>query len=174
MDCIGIPSWTEEFRSKIRMSRLFLLSSGGAASSSFVAHIERQPLHRGASASKKNCLAGPFHPFQTRYILRHPWTGSDESPVATAHRQQLSERHEREAPTLATLTCWNTGDIRRTMNVETASAPIKKKWYRCGLQGTCDGISRSGIVQSINNQWSRPYHTEEVFQCDRLLFGHCS
>jgi hypothetical protein len=68
--------------------------------------------------------------FQARYILRHPWTGTDECTAATAYRQQLRDRYEREAQTLATLTGWNIGDIRRTMNIETASAPIEKKWYQ--------------------------------------------
>ncbi len=68
--------------------------------------------------------------FQARYILRHPWIGQDECPAATAYRQQLRERYEREAQTLATLTGWNIGDIRRTMNIETASAPIEKPWYQ--------------------------------------------
>lgn len=68
--------------------------------------------------------------FQARYILRHPWTGSDECPAATAYRQQLRERYEREAQTLATLTGWNIGDIRKSMNI--ASLPISddKKWYQ--------------------------------------------
>ena len=68
--------------------------------------------------------------FQARYILRHPWTGTDDCPAATAYRQQLRERYEREAQTLATLTGWSIGDIRRTMNIETTSAPIEKKWYQ--------------------------------------------
>jgi hypothetical protein len=68
--------------------------------------------------------------FQARYILRHPWTGTDECAAATAYRHQLRDRYEREAQTLATLTGWNIGDIRRTMNIETASAPIEKKWYQ--------------------------------------------
>jgi len=42
----------------------------------------------------------------------------------------LRERYEREAQTLATLTGWNIGDIRRTMNIETALAPIEKQWYQ--------------------------------------------
>ena len=42
--------------------------------------------------------------FQARYILRHPWTGTDECPAAITYRQQLRERHEREAQTLTSLT----------------------------------------------------------------------
>jgi hypothetical protein len=68
--------------------------------------------------------------FQARYILHHPWTGTDECPAATTYRQQLRERYEREAQTLANLTGWNIGEIRKTMNI--ASLPIseEKKWYQ--------------------------------------------
>lgn len=68
--------------------------------------------------------------FQARYILRHPWTGTDECPAATAYRQQLRERYEKEAQTLANLTGWNIGEIRKSMNI--ASLPIieEKKWYQ--------------------------------------------
>ncbi|MDH4185603.1 MAG: DUF2330 domain-containing protein [Nitrospira sp.] len=68
--------------------------------------------------------------FQARYILRHPWTGQDECPAATAYRQQLRERYEREAQTLSTLTGWNIGDIRKAMHIETAFVPAEKKWYQ--------------------------------------------
>ncbi len=102
----------------------------GVARLSFTARIEGAPFHRGASASKKNGLASPLHPFQARYILRHPWTGPDDCPAVTAYRQQLRDRYEREAQTLATLTGWNIDDIRRTMNIETASASIEKRWYQ--------------------------------------------
>ena len=102
----------------------------GVARLSFTARIERARFHRARSASKKDGLAAPLRPSQARYILRHPWSGSDECPAATAYRQQLRERYEREAQTLATLTGWNIGEIRRTMNIETASAPTEKKWYQ--------------------------------------------
>lgn len=68
--------------------------------------------------------------FQARYILRHPWTGSDECPAATAYRQQLRERYEREAQTLATLTGWNIGDIRKSMNITSLPTSDDKKWYQ--------------------------------------------
>ncbi len=66
--------------------------------------------------------------FQARYILRHPWTGTEECPAATAYRHQLRERYEREAQTLATLTGWNIGEIRKTMNL--AAVPEDRKWYQ--------------------------------------------
>ncbi|HSB44575.1 MAG TPA: DUF2330 domain-containing protein [Nitrospira sp.] len=68
--------------------------------------------------------------FQARYILRHPWTGSDECPTATAYRQQLRERYEREAQTLATLTGWNIGEIRKSMNIASLPPVEEKKWYQ--------------------------------------------
>jgi hypothetical protein len=42
----------------------------------------------------------------------------------------LRERYEREAQTLVTLTGWNIGEIRKSMNI--ASLPIseEKKWYQ--------------------------------------------
>ena len=68
--------------------------------------------------------------FQARYILRHPWTGTDECPAATAYRQQLRERYEREAQTLANLTGWNIGDIRKHMNIASLPLGDEKKWYQ--------------------------------------------
>lgn len=68
--------------------------------------------------------------FQARYILRHPWTGPDECSAATTYRQQLRERYEREAQTLATLTGWNIGDIRKAMNIAALPTSDEKKWYQ--------------------------------------------
>jgi hypothetical protein len=68
--------------------------------------------------------------FQARYILRHPWTGADECPAATAYRQQLRDRYEREARTLANLTGWNIGEIRKTMNITSLPIGEDKKWYQ--------------------------------------------
>jgi hypothetical protein len=68
--------------------------------------------------------------FQARYILRHPWIGTDECPAATAYRQQLRERYEREAQTLANLTGWNIGEIRKTMNITSLPIDEEKKWYQ--------------------------------------------
>ena len=39
--------------------------------------------------------------FQARYIIRHAWTGTDACAAATTYREQLRERYEREAQTLA-------------------------------------------------------------------------
>ena len=68
--------------------------------------------------------------FQARYILRHAWTGTDECPAAATYRQQLRERYEREAQTLATLTGWNIGDIRKAMNIAALPTSDDTKWYQ--------------------------------------------
>ena len=68
--------------------------------------------------------------FQARYILRHAWTGTDDCPAATAYRQQLRERYEREAHTLANLTGWNIGEIRKAMNLVAWSGGDDRKWYQ--------------------------------------------
>lgn len=67
---------------------------------------------------------------QARYILRHPWTGADECPAATAYRQQLRERYEKEAQTLANLTGWNIGEIRKTMNIASLPSGEENRWYQ--------------------------------------------
>lgn len=68
--------------------------------------------------------------FQARYILRHAWTGTDDCPAATAYRQQLRERYEREAQTLANLTGWHISEIRKAMNVASLPGGEDKSWYQ--------------------------------------------
>ena len=86
---------------------------------SFTARIEGPPYHRGASASKKDGLAAPLR----------PWTGQDACAAVTPYRQQLLERYEWEAQTLATLTGWNIGEIRKSMNIAALSTGDGKTWY---------------------------------------------
>ena len=51
--------------------------------------------------------------FQTRYVLRHPWTGRrDACPAAEQYFRDLAHREEREAQTLANLTGWPIEGIR--------------------------------------------------------------
>jgi len=68
--------------------------------------------------------------FQARYILRHPWTGTDECPAATAYRKQLRDRYEKEAQTLASLTGWSIGEIRSKMDFASLPVVEEKKWYQ--------------------------------------------
>ena len=53
--------------------------------------------------------------FQGRYIMRHPWRGEIDCPEAREYRRRLRERQEQEARTLAHLTGWPLGEIRRKM-----------------------------------------------------------
>ncbi len=56
--------------------------------------------------------------FQGRYVIRHPWTGSPrECPEARRYFDELQRRHERQAETLASLTGWDIGEIRRRMEL---------------------------------------------------------
>lgn len=55
--------------------------------------------------------------FQGRYIMRHPWTGSDECDAAKEYRKQLRARQEKQAQTLAYLTGWEMDDIKEKMNL---------------------------------------------------------
>ena len=68
--------------------------------------------------------------FQGRYILRHPWTGSDDCPAAEEYRRSLRERREKEASTLAVLTGWELGEIRARMKLDGSAGAEPVKWYQ--------------------------------------------
>jgi hypothetical protein len=55
--------------------------------------------------------------FQGRYVLRHPYTGGDATCEAAEeyYDDELPDRFEREAETLARLTGWKPGEIKATM-----------------------------------------------------------
>jgi hypothetical protein len=67
--------------------------------------------------------------FQGRYILRHPAPGNWDCPAAQTYKQQLQERHEREAQTLARLTGWDLTEIYRKMpEMEVIAEPTEPWW----------------------------------------------
>jgi hypothetical protein len=70
--------------------------------------------------------------FQGRYVLRHPWPGSDTCAAAAAYRQGLPERNARSADSLARLTGWTVAEIRRKMGSDApvAPAPVPAWWER--------------------------------------------
>lgn len=51
--------------------------------------------------------------FQGRYILRHAYDGEMDCPEAKDYVTEVNKRKETEIKTLANLTGWSTGDIRR-------------------------------------------------------------
>jgi hypothetical protein len=64
--------------------------------------------------------------FQGRYILRNAWSGPDTCARAAAYRRSVAERHEEEAGTLARLTGWSLGDIRKRMGLAlVGAAPVR-------------------------------------------------
>jgi len=63
--------------------------------------------------------------FQGRYVLQHPWKGSpDACPAAATYFEQLQQRREKEAETLANLTGWGIDAIRAKLAIE----PPRRWW----------------------------------------------
>lgn len=60
--------------------------------------------------------------FQGRYILRHPFTGEAKCSAGEDYLRSLGLRFEKEAATLAHLTGWDIGEIRKRMG-ETGQKP---------------------------------------------------
>ena len=67
--------------------------------------------------------------FQGRYVIRHPWTGPVECADAREYRAQLQSRREQEAKTLANLTGWNLGEIRRKMDIVEDPGSESESWW---------------------------------------------
>ena len=69
--------------------------------------------------------------FQGRYVLRHPWKGSEDCAEARQYREQVPQRMETEAQTLASLTGWSIDDVRKKMNLGAAAPkPDDRKWWQ--------------------------------------------
>ena len=65
--------------------------------------------------------------FQARYVLRHAWKGDPNAcPEARGYFDSVSQRQEKEAQTLASLTNWRLEDIRARMSLK---APIQTQWW---------------------------------------------
>jgi hypothetical protein len=59
--------------------------------------------------------------FQARYVLRHAWSGAGACGAATRYFEELAQREEREAQTMADLTGWDLSQIRARMNIAPAA-----------------------------------------------------
>jgi hypothetical protein len=67
--------------------------------------------------------------FQTRYVLHQPWKGDiNACEEARSYFAQLPARFEREAQTLASLTGWEIGEIRKNMDFAPTPIPQKLWW----------------------------------------------
>src|SRR5262249_27962584 len=67
--------------------------------------------------------------FQGRYVLRHPWTGTDTCEAAERYRAELARRQEEEVRTLASLTGWPIAEIRKKAPV-LSEPPSPKNWWQ--------------------------------------------
>ena len=68
--------------------------------------------------------------FQGRYVIRHPFRG-ELTCDATAYLNQVRERQEREAETLANLTGWDIDEIRAKIDyVDGSPAEPDEPWWR--------------------------------------------
>jgi hypothetical protein len=68
--------------------------------------------------------------YQARYVLRHPWTGTDTCEAATRYHQELRQRQERQAQTLASLTAWTVADVSKKIGVPPASPAKTDVWWQ--------------------------------------------
>jgi hypothetical protein len=69
--------------------------------------------------------------FQGRYILRHPWTGSDSCEMVAQYRRGLADRYDQQARTLASLTGWDIAMIREKMGATSLYPPVEDRpWWR--------------------------------------------
>ncbi len=68
--------------------------------------------------------------FQGRYVLRHPWTGSETCEAAEQYRRDLARRQEQEVRTLANLTGWPIAEIRTKAPAVGEQPSATKTWWR--------------------------------------------
>jgi len=67
--------------------------------------------------------------FQSRYVLRHPWQGTETCREAEQYQANLPQRWEKEARTLASLTGWHIEDIQKKMPGN-GNPTDSQKWWR--------------------------------------------
>lgn len=76
-------------------------------------------------------VTGDRENFQSRYILQHPWRGSERCEAGERYRRELPKRFEKEAQTLASLTGWDIQKIRGKMNLQAAGpAGDDEPWWK--------------------------------------------
>ena len=68
--------------------------------------------------------------FQGRYVLRHPWTGSDTCSAADDYRRALPARLDREAHTLSSITGWRVEEIRKRAGAPPVAVGEDAAWWR--------------------------------------------
>lgn len=73
---------------------------------------------------------GDHENYQARYVMHHPWTGGGDCAQMKDYRRELHERQQREAENLVHLTGWSINDVRKRMNLASASSSAaEKSWW---------------------------------------------
>jgi hypothetical protein len=68
--------------------------------------------------------------FQGRYVMNHPWQGTENCQAAIEYKKNLKARFEQEAQNLAKLTGWDINSIRAKMKKNGQDIDAKPaKWY---------------------------------------------
>jgi hypothetical protein len=124
--CAADPLSNEE----LRKLGVFWLDEGGSSPNVFLTRLHARydgehfpdDLVLQQTADREN--------FQGRYVLRHPWTGSESCEAADQYRRELRQRHEREAQVLASLTGWDVESIRKRMPKSAVDVPPDSKWWQ--------------------------------------------
>lgn len=68
--------------------------------------------------------------FQGRYIIRHPYTGTIDCDLGKSYPQEVRNRQETEAETLAKLTGWDVNEIRSKINFFEVNTESNQPWWR--------------------------------------------
>jgi hypothetical protein len=68
--------------------------------------------------------------FQGRYVLRHPWTGSEDCEGASRYRAELARRQDEEVRALSQLTGWPIAEIRTKVPTVSDPSPAKNWWQK--------------------------------------------
>jgi hypothetical protein len=68
--------------------------------------------------------------FQGRYVLRHPWNGTDTCSAADEYRRTLPARQDQEARNLSSLTGWRVEEIRKRAGTNTPAGVDEAAWWK--------------------------------------------
>jgi len=73
---------------------------------------------------------GDTENYQARFVLRHPWAGSATvCPEAKSYLDELRDRRQTEATTLADLTGWDIKEVYRRAGMDSAGAGRAAEWW---------------------------------------------
>jgi len=128
--CAGDPLSPEE----LRKLGVFWIGggNGGGAQNVFLTrlHVRYDRAHFPEDLVFQQ--TGDKRNYQARYVLHHAWTGSSDCPAARNYQRELRNRREREAVNLSHLTGWKVSDVRKKMNIASATPAAnkkEKKWW---------------------------------------------